>query len=153
MLAAYCLDIRFVWVNWASVPLNLLLLVAFSTENIPLKVAIYNLNSFLIYYEDSKYDWFLPAVVHPTVCDACQRENFTGFRYRCQKCHSFQMCQDCFWRGRVSSSHTIEHEVKEYTSYVRHICFSTQLLDNHFILKFSLIITLHGYFTLNPMRT
>ncbi|KAG8319009.1 hypothetical protein J6590_100517, partial [Homalodisca vitripennis] len=56
-------------------------------------------------------------VVHPTVCDACQRENFTGFRYRCQKCHSFQMCQDCFWRGRVSSSHTIEHEVKEYTSY------------------------------------
>ncbi|XP_054289457.1 dystrobrevin beta-like isoform X1 [Macrosteles quadrilineatus] len=57
------------------------------------------------------------SVVHPTVCDACQRENFAGFRYRCQKCHSFQMCQDCFWRGRVSSSHTIEHEVKEYTSY------------------------------------
>uniref|UniRef100_A0A1B6C2U4 Dystrobrevin n=1 Tax=Clastoptera arizonana TaxID=38151 RepID=A0A1B6C2U4_9HEMI len=56
-------------------------------------------------------------VVHPTVCDACQRENFTGFRYRCQKCHSFQMCQDCFWRGRVAAGHTIEHEVKEYTTY------------------------------------
>lgn len=56
-------------------------------------------------------------VVHPTVCDSCQRENFTGFRYRCQKCHSFQMCQECFWRGRVAAGHTIEHEVKEYTTY------------------------------------
>lgn len=28
------------------------------------------------------------------------------------------MCQECFWRGRVASSHTIEHDVKEYTSYV-----------------------------------
>ncbi|XP_075225779.1 dystrobrevin isoform X2 [Lycorma delicatula] len=56
-------------------------------------------------------------VVHPTVCDACLRENFAGFRYRCQKCHSFQMCQECFWRGRVAGSHTIEHDVKEYTTY------------------------------------
>ncbi|KAL1115090.1 hypothetical protein AAG570_007121 [Ranatra chinensis] len=57
------------------------------------------------------------SVVHATVCDACHRENYTGFRYRCAKCHSFQMCQDCFWRGRVASTHTIEHDVKEYTTY------------------------------------
>ncbi|XP_060870761.1 dystrobrevin beta-like isoform X1 [Metopolophium dirhodum] len=56
-------------------------------------------------------------VTHPISCDACRRDNFTGFRYRCQKCHNFQMCQECFWRGRVASSHTIEHDVKEYTSY------------------------------------
>lgn len=58
-------------------------------------------------------------VNHPITCDACRRDNFTGFRYRCQKCHNFQMCQECFWRGRVASSHTIEHDVKEYTSYVK----------------------------------
>ncbi|XP_034242870.1 dystrobrevin beta isoform X2 [Thrips palmi] len=57
------------------------------------------------------------SVVHPISCDACHRENFSGFRYRCQKCHNFQMCQDCFWRGRIFGSHTNEHEVKEYTSY------------------------------------
>lgn len=57
-------------------------------------------------------------MVHPIVCDVCHRDNFTGFRYRCQKCHNFQLCQDCFWRGRVSSGHTLDHEMKEYTAYV-----------------------------------
>ncbi|KAF4520539.1 hypothetical protein B566_EDAN008738 [Ephemera danica] len=56
-------------------------------------------------------------VVHPMPCDACQREGFSGFRYRCQKCHNYQLCQDCFWRGRISGPHTNEHEVKEYTTY------------------------------------
>jgi hypothetical protein len=60
-------------------------------------------------------------VVHPMACDACQREGFSGFRYRCQKCHSYQLCQDCFWRGRVSGPHTNEHEVKEYTTYVSYL--------------------------------
>ncbi|XP_059477599.1 dystrobrevin beta-like isoform X4 [Neocloeon triangulifer] len=56
-------------------------------------------------------------VAHPMICDACQRENFTGFRYRCQKCHNYNMCQECFWRGRISGQHTNEHEVKEYSTY------------------------------------
>nr|XP_018904792.1 PREDICTED: dystrobrevin beta-like isoform X2 [Bemisia tabaci] len=56
-------------------------------------------------------------VTHPTVCDGCHKENFSGFRYKCMKCHNYQMCQECFWHGRVSGNHTLEHEVKEYTSY------------------------------------
>uniref|UniRef100_A0A1B0GMB8 Uncharacterized protein n=1 Tax=Phlebotomus papatasi TaxID=29031 RepID=A0A1B0GMB8_PHLPP len=56
-------------------------------------------------------------VVHPTICSVCHRENFTGFRYRCQKCHAYQLCQDCFWHGRVSLSHLTDHEVKEYSTY------------------------------------
>ncbi|XP_056640992.1 dystrobrevin beta isoform X2 [Diorhabda sublineata] len=56
-------------------------------------------------------------VIHPVQCDACQRENFTGFRYRCQKCPHYTLCQDCFWRGRVSSPHILEHQVKEYASF------------------------------------
>ncbi|XP_018568287.1 dystrobrevin beta [Anoplophora glabripennis] len=56
-------------------------------------------------------------VVHPVQCDACQRENFTGFRYRCQKCPHYTLCQDCFWRGRVSAPHALDHQVKEYASF------------------------------------
>lgn len=57
-------------------------------------------------------------VVHPVQCDCCQRENFTGFRYRCQKCPHYTLCQDCFWKGRVSTPHNLDHQVKEYASYV-----------------------------------
>ncbi|KAG7204583.1 hypothetical protein KM043_005003 [Ampulex compressa] len=57
------------------------------------------------------------TVAHPTMCDACHKENFTGFRYRCQKCHSYQLCQDCFWRGNVSGTHNNDHEIREYSSF------------------------------------
>ncbi|KAF5301319.1 hypothetical protein FQA39_LY10717 [Lamprigera yunnana] len=56
-------------------------------------------------------------VIHPIQCDACQRENFTGFRYRCQKCPHYVLCQDCFWRGRITAPHTLDHQVKEYASF------------------------------------
>ncbi|GBM05106.1 Dystrobrevin beta [Araneus ventricosus] len=56
-------------------------------------------------------------VLHPVQCDGCNREAFLGFRYRCQKCYNYQLCQDCFWRGRVSGNHTSQHEMKEYTYY------------------------------------
>ncbi|XP_064486629.1 dystrobrevin beta-like isoform X2 [Ornithodoros turicata] len=56
-------------------------------------------------------------VLHPVQCDGCNRESFLGFRYKCQRCYNYQLCQDCFWRGRVSGSHTNQHEVKEYTAY------------------------------------
>lgn len=57
------------------------------------------------------------AIVHPTVCSACHRENFVGFRYRCQRCSNYQLCQECFWYGRTSLGHHNDHEVKEYTNY------------------------------------
>ncbi|UYV62535.1 DTNA [Cordylochernes scorpioides] len=56
-------------------------------------------------------------VAHPIQCDGCNREGFLGFRYKCQRCYNYQLCQDCFWRGRVSGSHTLHHPVKEYTEY------------------------------------
>ncbi|XP_066139060.1 dystrobrevin beta-like isoform X2 [Euwallacea fornicatus] len=56
-------------------------------------------------------------VAHPIQCDSCQRDHFTGFRYRCQKCPHYTLCQDCFWRGRVSNPHNLDHQVKEYASY------------------------------------
>jgi hypothetical protein len=41
-----------------------------------------------------------------------------GFRYKCQRCYNYHLCQDCFWRGRTSGNHSNEHEMKEYSSYV-----------------------------------
>ena len=64
------------------------------------------------------------SVQHSVKCSACERSNFNGFRYKCQKCRKYQLCQDCFWRGRISHSHQLTHQMKEYTSYVRIIfCF------------------------------
>ncbi len=55
-------------------------------------------------------------VVHPISCEACNRQNFNGFRYKCQKCFNYNLCQDCFWRGRSSGSHNADtHACKEYT--------------------------------------
>ncbi|RNA11887.1 dystrobrevin beta-like isoform X1 [Brachionus plicatilis] len=56
-------------------------------------------------------------VQHSVKCCACERSNFNGFRYKCQKCRKYQLCQDCFWRGRISHSHQLTHQMKEYTSY------------------------------------
>ncbi|KAL4716428.1 hypothetical protein ACJJTC_015856 [Scirpophaga incertulas] len=56
-------------------------------------------------------------VVHPLACSACRRSSLNGFRYRCTRCANYTLCQDCFWRGRVSGTHTNEHEVKEYAAY------------------------------------
>ncbi|KAK8783952.1 hypothetical protein V5799_009682 [Amblyomma americanum] len=56
-------------------------------------------------------------VLHPVQCDGCNRDSFLGFRYKCQRCYNYQLCQDCFWRGRTSGSHTNQHEMKEYAVY------------------------------------
>ncbi|XP_058810048.1 dystrobrevin beta-like isoform X3 [Phymastichus coffea] len=57
------------------------------------------------------------TVTHPVMCDVCHKDNFTGFRYRCQKCHSYQLCQNCFWQGKVSGTHNIDHDTKEFCSF------------------------------------
>ncbi|XP_043990375.1 dystrobrevin alpha isoform X9 [Gambusia affinis] len=56
-------------------------------------------------------------VFHPVECSYCQTESMMGFRYRCQQCHNYQLCQDCFWRGHASGSHSNQHQMKEYTSW------------------------------------
>ncbi|XP_036374577.1 dystrobrevin alpha isoform X1 [Megalops cyprinoides] len=56
-------------------------------------------------------------VFHPVECSFCRTESMMGFRYRCQQCHNYQLCQDCFWRGHASGSHSNQHQMKEYTSW------------------------------------
>ncbi|KAM3866207.1 LOW QUALITY PROTEIN: dystrobrevin alpha [Diretmus argenteus] len=56
-------------------------------------------------------------VFHPVECSYCHTESMMGFRYRCQQCHNYQLCQDCFWRGHASGSHSNQHQMKEYMSW------------------------------------
>ncbi|XP_077413397.1 dystrobrevin alpha isoform X1 [Vanacampus margaritifer] len=56
-------------------------------------------------------------VFHPVECSYCHTESMMGFRYRCQQCHNYQLCQDCFWRGHAGGFHSNQHQMKEYTSW------------------------------------
>ncbi|KAI5617036.1 dystrobrevin beta isoform 1, partial [Silurus asotus] len=40
-----------------------------------------------------------------------------GFRYRCQQCFNYQLCQTCFWRGHASGNHSNQHQMKEHSSW------------------------------------
>ncbi|KAM4601563.1 dystrobrevin beta-like isoform 2-T2 [Polymixia lowei] len=56
-------------------------------------------------------------VYHPVTCSYCRRNGITGFRYRCRCCRGYQLCQDCFWRGNASGSHSSQHQMKEHSSW------------------------------------
>ncbi|XP_066036288.1 dystrobrevin beta isoform X2 [Chamaea fasciata] len=56
-------------------------------------------------------------VFHPVECSYCHCESMMGFRYRCQQCHNYQLCQNCFWRGHASGSHSNQHQMKEHSSW------------------------------------
>lgn len=57
------------------------------------------------------------GVEHPVLCDGCGKNAFTGFRYKCQSCYNYQLCQECFWKGKITRSHSLEHEMKEYATF------------------------------------
>uniref|UniRef100_A0A8C1VHN7 Dystrobrevin n=1 Tax=Cyprinus carpio TaxID=7962 RepID=A0A8C1VHN7_CYPCA len=56
-------------------------------------------------------------VYHPVACSFCRSEGMMGFRYRCQQCFNYQLCQNCFWRGHASGNHNNQHEMKEHSSW------------------------------------
>ncbi|XP_042246428.1 dystrobrevin beta-like isoform X4 [Thunnus albacares] len=56
-------------------------------------------------------------VYHPVTCSYCRGNGMTGFRYRCLRCRGYQLCQNCFWRGNVSGSHSNQHQMKEHSSW------------------------------------
>lgn len=60
------------------------------------------------------------SVYHPVSCSYCRSNGMTGFRYRCLRCRGYQLCQNCFWRGNTSGSHSNKHQMKEHSSWVSH---------------------------------
>ncbi|XP_057306952.1 utrophin-like isoform X3 [Hydractinia symbiolongicarpus] len=52
---------------------------------------------------------------HDAKCSICKEYPIVGFRYRCLKCFNYDLCQSCFWSGRVSKSHRITHPMHQYS--------------------------------------
>ncbi|KAL8624974.1 hypothetical protein ACOMHN_039861 [Nucella lapillus] len=51
---------------------------------------------------------------HQAKCNVCKDFPIVGFRYRCLKCFNFDMCQNCFFSGRVVKGHKLNHPMQEY---------------------------------------
>ena len=79
-------------------------------------------------------------VLHPISCSFCSSESMMGFRYKCQRCPNYQLCQNCFWYGQANGSHSNDHEMKEYSTYVSYLvivvccccCFFNSVLYTFF---------------------
>ncbi|XP_031717603.1 dystrobrevin beta-like isoform X4 [Anarrhichthys ocellatus] len=56
-------------------------------------------------------------VYHPVSCSYCRVNAMAGFRYHCLRCRGYQLCQNCFWHGNVSGSHSNQHQMKEHSSW------------------------------------
>lgn len=74
-------------------------------------------------------------------CSFCRSDGMMGFRYRCQQCFNYQLCQNCFWRGHASGNHNSQHEMKEHSSWVR-ISSDGHGLFLLFLIIFTLIMLL-----------
>ncbi|XP_025099305.1 dystrophin-like isoform X11 [Pomacea canaliculata] len=51
---------------------------------------------------------------HQAKCNVCKDFPIIGFRYRCLKCFNFDMCQNCFFSGRLVKGHKLSHPMQEY---------------------------------------
>ncbi|ESN95567.1 hypothetical protein HELRODRAFT_102569 [Helobdella robusta] len=53
---------------------------------------------------------------HHVKCHVCKKFPIKGLRYRCLKCFSLDMCQNCFFSGKTAKSHKLNHPMQEYSS-------------------------------------
>ncbi|XP_064925503.1 dystrotelin [Columba livia] len=53
-------------------------------------------------------------VSHQARCRVCKIFPITGLRYRCLKCLNYDLCQVCFFTGRLSKPHKSSHPVVEH---------------------------------------
>jgi dystrophin len=51
---------------------------------------------------------------HDAKCCVCKMDPIIGFRYHCLECFRTDLCQDCFWSGRMTRQHKSTHSVQEY---------------------------------------
>jgi len=54
------------------------------------------------------------SVRHGVSCAVCRTTNISGLRYQCLRCIGYDLCQGCFFYGRVSRSHKVTHPIQEY---------------------------------------
>ncbi|KAL4236211.1 hypothetical protein ACF0H5_004598 [Mactra antiquata] len=53
-------------------------------------------------------------VNHDVKCNICKTYPITGLRYKCLKCFSYNLCQECFFTGKTSKRHSVKHPTHEY---------------------------------------
>ena len=56
------------------------------------------------------------AVHHGISCGSCGDKEFRGLRYKSDRSAKYNLCQWCFWRGRIPSDHR-DDVFKEYNSF------------------------------------
>ncbi|XP_040459670.1 dystrotelin isoform X1 [Falco naumanni] len=57
-------------------------------------------------------------VSHQARCRVCKIFPITGLRYRCLKCLNFDLCQVCFFTGRLTKPHKRSHPIVEHCAQV-----------------------------------
>nr|CAH7713664.1 unnamed protein product [Callosobruchus chinensis] len=75
---------------------------------------------------------------HQAKCNACKQFPIVGLRYRCLKCFNFDMCQTCFFSGKLTKGHKLSHPMHEYcaaTTSVEDVRDFTKALKNKFKSK------------------
>ncbi|XP_065164491.1 dystrophin [Atheta coriaria] len=75
---------------------------------------------------------------HQAKCNSCKQYPIVGLRYRCLKCFNFDMCQGCFFSGRLTKGHKLSHPMHEYcaaTTSVEDVRDFTKALRNKFKSK------------------
>ena len=51
------------------------------------------------------------GVKHPNiVCDTCKRQGISGMRWKCKKCHDYDLCTQCY----MDDKHDITHPFVRY---------------------------------------
>ncbi|XP_017782927.1 PREDICTED: dystrophin [Nicrophorus vespilloides] len=75
---------------------------------------------------------------HQAKCNSCKQYPIIGLRYRCLKCFNFDMCQSCFFSGRLTKGHKLSHPMHEYcaaTTSAEDVRDFTKALRNKFKSK------------------
>ncbi|XP_030761234.1 dystrophin-like [Sitophilus oryzae] len=75
---------------------------------------------------------------HQAKCNSCKQYPITGLRYRCLKCFNFDMCQTCFFSGKLTKGHKLTHPMHEYcaaTTSIEDMRDFTKALKNKFKSK------------------
>ncbi|XP_019870553.1 dystrophin [Aethina tumida] len=75
---------------------------------------------------------------HQAKCNSCKQYPIVGLRYRCLKCFNFDMCQTCFFAGKLTKGHKLSHPMQEYcaaTTSIEDMRDFTRALKNKFKSK------------------
>ncbi|KAK9727922.1 WW domain [Popillia japonica] len=54
------------------------------------------------------------TTVHSSKCSVCKANPIVGLKYRCVKCSKYIQCQKCYFTAKISHSHKISHQMREF---------------------------------------